>query len=88
MSETILRQATRADADGLWRVRYAVTENTLTLAATAHLPGWPAPASRQLAESVAKYIVVDMFAKACGGASTKDVIKSADAQLKEIYRSA
>jgi len=41
-----------------------------------------------LAESVAKYIVVDMFAKACGGASTKDVIKSADAQLKEIYRSA
>jgi multiple sugar transport system substrate-binding protein len=56
--------------------------------ATAHLPGWPAPASRQLAESVAKYIVVDMFAKACAGASTKDVIKSADAQLKEIYRSA
>ena len=30
MSETILRQATRADAPGLWRVRYAVTENTLT----------------------------------------------------------
>jgi len=25
-----LRQATRADAPGLWRVRYAVTENTLT----------------------------------------------------------
>jgi multiple sugar transport system substrate-binding protein len=56
--------------------------------ATAHLPGWPAPASRQLAESVAKYIVVDMFAKACAGAATKDVIKSAEAQLKEIYRSA
>src|SRR5215469_11077827 len=56
--------------------------------ATAHLPGWPAPASRQMAESVAKYVVVDMFAKACTGTSTKDVIKNADAQLKEIYKSA
>ena len=55
---------------------------------TAHLPGWPAPASRQMAESVAKYIVVDMFAKACTGTATKDVIKNAEAQLKEIYRSA
>jgi multiple sugar transport system substrate-binding protein len=56
--------------------------------ATAHLPGWPAPASRALAENVAKYVVVDMFAKACGGASTKDVIKTAEAQLKEIYKTA
>jgi len=30
MTDTILRQAARADAPGLWRVRYAVTENTLT----------------------------------------------------------
>jgi multiple sugar transport system substrate-binding protein len=56
--------------------------------ATAHLPGWPAPASRQMAESVAKYVVVDMFAEACAGASTKEVIKNAEAQLKEIYKSA
>ena len=56
--------------------------------ANAHLPGWPAPASRQLAESVAKYVVIDMFAKACAGSSTKDVIKDAAAQLKDIYRSA
>jgi multiple sugar transport system substrate-binding protein len=41
-----------------------------------------------MAESVAKYIVVDMFAKACTGTATKDVIKNAEAQLKEIYRSA
>src|SRR5215831_14008838 len=54
--------------------------------ATAHLPGWPAPASRQMAESVAKYVVVDMFAKACAGTSTKDVIKAAEAQLKQIYQ--
>ena len=56
--------------------------------ANAHLPGWPAPASQQLAESVAKYVVIDMFAKACAGTSTKDVIKEATAQLKDIYRSA
>jgi multiple sugar transport system substrate-binding protein len=55
---------------------------------SAHLPGWPAPASRQLAESVAKYVVVDMFAKACAGAPTSEVIKSAEGQLKGIYRSA
>jgi GNAT superfamily N-acetyltransferase len=29
MNETLLRQATRADLPGIWRVRYAVTENTL-----------------------------------------------------------
>jgi len=52
----------------------------------AHVHGWPAPPNRQLAESVAKYVVVDMFAKACAGTSTKDVIKNAEAQLKEIYR--
>ena len=54
--------------------------------ASAHLPGWPAPPNQQLAASVAKYVVVDMFAKACAGATTKDVIKNAEAQLKEIYR--
>jgi multiple sugar transport system substrate-binding protein len=54
--------------------------------ATAHLPGWPAPPDHRLAESVAKYVIVDMFAKACTGTATKDAIKSAEAQLKEIYR--
>ena len=55
---------------------------------SAHLPGWPAPPGRQLAESVAKYVVVDMFAKACAGKSTKEVIADATAQLKQIYRPA
>ncbi len=53
---------------------------------SAHLLGWPAPPNRQLAESVAKYVIVDMFAKAATGTSTKDAIKSAEGQLKEIYR--
>jgi multiple sugar transport system substrate-binding protein len=53
---------------------------------TSHLPGWPAPISRQQSESVAKYVVVDMFAKACAGKSTKEVIADAAAQLKQIYK--
>jgi multiple sugar transport system substrate-binding protein len=56
--------------------------------ATSHLPGWPAPVSRASSESVAKYVVVDMFAKACAGKSTKEVIADANAQLKQIYRPA
>ncbi len=53
---------------------------------TSHLPGWPAPISREQSESVAKYVVVDMFAKACAGASTRDVIAAAKMQLKQIYK--
>ena len=62
------------------------TSHIATRWGARHLPGWPAPPTRQLAEVVAKYVTVDMFAKACAGASTKEVIKNAEAQLKEIYR--
>lgn len=54
--------------------------------ASSHLPGWPAPISRPQSESVAKYVVVDMFAKACAGAPTKQVIAEAKAQLQQIYK--
>ena len=50
-----------------------------------HLPGWPAPASRAMAESVSRYVIVDMFAKAAQGQATRDVIRDAAAQLKQIY---
>ena len=56
--------------------------------ANSHLPGWPAPVSRAQSESVAKYVVVDMFAKACAGKSTKEVIADAKAQLTQIFRPA
>ena len=63
--------------------RYLPFRESIT---TSHLPGWPAPLSRAQSESVAKYVVVDMFAKACAGASTKDVIAAAKVQLKQIYQ--
>ena len=64
------------------------TCRTAIRSTTSHLPGWPAPISRPQSESVAKYVVVDMFAKACAGKSTKEVIADANAQLKQIYKSA
>src|SRR5215475_2643182 len=47
---------------------------------------WPGPQGTAASESVAKYVLVDMFAKACRGDSTKDVIATAAAQLKQIYK--
>jgi len=37
-------------------------------------------------ESVAKYVVVDKFAKACLGKSTKEVIAEAKGQPRQIYK--
>ena len=54
--------------------------------ANSHLPGWPAPISRPQSESVAKYVVVDMFAKACAGKSTKEVIGDASAHTTSWSR--
>ena len=53
--------------------------------ATSRPLGWPAPVGRKQSEAVAKYVVVDMFAQACAGKSTKDVIAEAKAKLKQIY---
>jgi multiple sugar transport system substrate-binding protein len=47
---------------------------------------WPGPQGHAASESVAKYVLVDMFAKACRGDATKDVIATAAAQLKQIYK--
>lgn len=55
---------------------------------TSHLPGWPAPVGRYQAEVIAKYVIIDMFAKACSGTATKEVIKTATAEVKRIYRQA
>ena len=54
--------------------------------ASAHLPGWPAPPNRQLAENVAKYVVVDMFAEVCSFSTTKGSIKPAGSLLKSNYK--
>ncbi|MDP8924508.1 MAG: extracellular solute-binding protein, partial [Chloroflexota bacterium] len=52
---------------------------------TAHLPGWPAANSRAASESLAKYVIVNMYLNAAKGMSTKEAISTATTQLKEIY---
>lgn len=52
------------------------------------MPGYPAPPSRAAAEAMVKYVVVNMFARACKGMSTAETIKIAEAELKEIYSKA
>jgi multiple sugar transport system substrate-binding protein len=76
---------TKYDNHPMWNAepRYLPYKESLK---TSRLHGWPGPAGHALAESVAKYVLVDMFAKACRGDSTKDVIASAAAQLKQIYK--
>jgi multiple sugar transport system substrate-binding protein len=73
------------DDHPMWKVepRYLPFKESLK---TSHLPGWPGPPSRALSESLAKYVVCDMFAKAAQGASTKEVVATAAGQLKQIYR--
>jgi len=49
------------------------------------MPGYPAPPSRPAAEAMIKYVIVNMFARACKGMSTAETIKIAESELKEIY---
>jgi multiple sugar transport system substrate-binding protein len=52
------------------------------------MPGYPGPPTRQAAESMVKYVIVNMYARACKGTSTADTVKQAEAELKEIYAKA
>jgi len=49
------------------------------------MPGYPAPPSRPAAEAMVKFVIVNMFARACKGMSTAETIKIAESELKEIY---
>ena len=47
--------------------------------------GYAGPYNRQSSEATAKYIIVDLFAKAVRGDSTQSVIEAAERELKAIY---
>ena len=48
-------------------------------------PGYAGPPSRKASEAMAKYIIVDMFAKAIQGTKPEDALKWATDELKKIY---
>ena len=47
--------------------------------------GYAGPPSRKASEAMAKYIIVDMFAKAIQGSPPEEALKWATAELKKIY---
>jgi multiple sugar transport system substrate-binding protein len=73
------------------RNNHPVWDSDPKLKAFKHLPevtvpqGWPAPFDRRAAEAEAKYIVVDMFARAVKGESIDSAIKFAENELELIY---
>ena len=52
------------------------------------MPGYPGPPSRQAAEAMVKYVIINMFARACKGMSTQETIAIAEGELKDIYAKA
>jgi multiple sugar transport system substrate-binding protein len=56
-----------------------------TAVETGRLSSWPAPPDRNHGTVINRWVVIDMFTKACTGGSTKTVIAEAVAQLKQIY---
>ena len=52
---------------------------------TGKLTSWPAPMNRAHGTVVNRWVVIDMFSKACTGGATKTVIAEAVQQLKQIY---
>ena len=52
------------------------------------MPGYPGPPTRHAAESMVKYVIVNMFARACKGTATPETIKVAEGELQEIYSKA
>ena len=49
--------------------------------------GYAGPAGPKAAEVLAKYIIVDMYAKAVQGMSAEDAVKWADGELRKVYGS-
>ena len=47
--------------------------------------GYPGPASAKATEAYAKYIIVDMYAKAVQGMKAEDAVRWAEGELKKIY---
>ena len=47
--------------------------------------GYAGPPSARATEAYTKYIIVDMYAKACQGTKAEDAVKWAAGELSKIY---
>ena len=49
------------------------------------MPAMPGPAGRAAAETISKFIIVDMYTKAVQGMAPEDAVKWAHGELVKIY---
>ncbi len=73
--------------DPIWKKdpKFAASQEVVKY---CRMPGYPGPPTRQAAEAMVKYVIVNMFARAARGTSTLETIKQAESELKEIYAKA
>jgi multiple sugar transport system substrate-binding protein len=57
-------------------------------ARSGRVPGYPGPSGAKAAEVVAKYIIVDMYAKAVQGMAPEQAVREAHEELVKIYGAA
>jgi multiple sugar transport system substrate-binding protein len=56
-----------------------------TAAESGHFAGYAGPAGRAAAETISKFIIVDMYAKAVQGMAPEDAVKWAHSELMKVY---
>ncbi|HYM72407.1 MAG TPA: extracellular solute-binding protein [Stellaceae bacterium] len=77
--------ATKAwESDKVWSVD-PVMAPFRTAAESGRFAGYAGPAGRAAAETISKFIIVDMYAKAVQGMPAADAVKWAHAELVKIY---
>jgi multiple sugar transport system substrate-binding protein len=54
-------------------------------AESGRFAGYAGPAGRGAAETISKFIIVDMYAKAVQGMAAEEAVKRAHAELVKIY---
>src|SRR5262249_40523448 len=70
--------------DPVWKVD-PVMAPFRTAAESGHFAGYAGPAGRAAAETISKFIIVDMYTKAVQGMAPEEAVKWAHAELVKIY---
>ncbi|HXT79803.1 MAG TPA: extracellular solute-binding protein [Acetobacteraceae bacterium] len=72
------------EGDKVWQVD-PVMAPFRTAAESGYFAGYAGPAGRAAAETISKFIIVDMYAKAVQGMPAEEAVKWANAELLKIY---
>ncbi|HET6605251.1 MAG TPA: extracellular solute-binding protein [Rhodopila sp.] len=70
--------------DKVWQVD-PVMAPFRTAAESGHFAGYAGPAGRAAAETISKFIIVDMYAKAVQGMAPEEAVKWAHSELMKVY---